>query len=376
MGCDGLDEQLVEVRRRYAPPPLGRDRDRVGERLLPATPGLRRDEAMAQPGREVELPRDLTLDRRGRLRTAVDEVPLVHGEHEADEGLEGVAGDVHVLGGQAFRRVREEDRDVGPLERPDGAEQRELLDPLVDAPPPADPRGVHEHDPPALALDDRVDRVARGPRLLVRPAEDGDAYVGRLRRRLLLLRQPRDDRVEQVAGAGALDRRDRVEVSEPERIELRGLRLAPPGVGLVRREHHRLTAAAEAVGDVVLDGDDPGLRVDDEEHDVGLVDRGLRLAAHGVLEILGGFSGGPRPPRIDEAAGVDERELAAAPLRRRVEAVARRSGLVLDDRDAVADEAVEERRLPDVGSPDDRDESARHGGKPRRRSPPPAPSLR
>src|SRR5439155_873478 len=84
-----------------------------------------------------------------------------------------------------------------------------------------------------------------------RPAEDGDAYVGRLRRRLLLLRQPRHDRVEQVAGAGALDRRDRVEVSEPERIELRGLRLAPPGVGLVRREHHRLTAAAEAVGDVV-----------------------------------------------------------------------------------------------------------------------------
>src|SRR5437899_7644277 len=73
MGCDGLDEQLVEVRRRYAPPPLGRDRDRVGERLLHAAPGLRRDEAMAQPGREVELPRDLTLDRRGRLRTAVDE---------------------------------------------------------------------------------------------------------------------------------------------------------------------------------------------------------------------------------------------------------------------------------------------------------------
>ena len=103
----------------------------------------------------------------------------------------------------------------------------------------------------------------------------------------------------------------------------------------------------------MLDREDAALRVDDEEHRIGLSDRGLGLAPDRGLHL-------PRFPVV-EPAGVDERELATAPLRRRVDAVARRPGDVLDDRDALTDEAVEEGGFPDVRAPDDRRGRLRHG---------------
>jgi hypothetical protein len=67
-------------------------------------------------------------------------------------------------------------------------------------------------------------------------------------------------------------------------------------------------------------------------------------------------------PRIVEAAGVDQRELTPTPLRGRVDAIARRAGKILDDRDALADDAVEERRLPNVGPADNGNDGAGHAG--------------
>ncbi len=251
---------------------------------------------------------------------------------------------------------------------------RVLLDTLLDATPAADAGGVDEHHPArGLAeFDDRVDAVARRPRDLahdralgaderveearlsdVGAADDGHARVGRLgflHRRGQLL----GDRVEEIAGADPLDRRDRERRAQAELVELRGLRLAAPGVGLVRDEEHGLSATAEQVGDVVLDRKDAALRVDDEQDHVGLPDRGLRLAAYGRLHLAG--------LRVVESPGVDERELAAAPLGGRVDAVARRAGKVLDDRDAFTDEAIEQRRFADVGPPNDRDDGPAHRG--------------
>ena len=142
------------------------------------------------------------------------------------------------------------------------------------------------------------------------------------------------------------------ELAEPELVELRGLRLAAPRVRLVRDEDDRLAAATEQVGHVVLDRQDAAQRVDDEEDHIGLCDRGLGLATHRRLDLPGLW--------IIKAAGVDERELAPAPVRGRVDAIAGRARDVFDDRDALADESIEQGGLSDVWTSDDRDHGPGH----------------
>src|SRR6266540_1339671 len=178
----------------------------------------------------------------------------------------------------------------------------------------------------------------------VGPSHDRDVRIGR--QLLLHLRwKAIDDRIEQIARSMPLDRGDRIGIAEAELVELRGLRLTAPGVRLVRNKDDRLAAPAKLIRDVVLDGEDAGLRVDDEEDHVGFSDRGLGLTPYGRFHLT--------CSRIVEAAGVDQRELAPAPLSGRVDAVACGAGKILDDRDALADDAVEERRLPNVGPDDD-----------------------
>ena len=94
------------------------------------------------------------------------------------------------------------------------------------------------------------------------------------------------------------------------------------------------------------------LRIDDEQQQVGLVDRLVHLPpdldVHRHARIVG------------DAAGVDEPELRGRPFGSREMAVARRARLLADDRAVVADDAVEERRLPDVRPADERDDRNVH----------------
>ena len=233
---------------------------------------------------------------------------------------------MHVLRGHPLRPICDEDRDVRPLECLHRSQERELLDAFVDAAAAADAGRVDEPDVPAAAIDDRVDGVARGPRnvrddgaLLARqpvqearlpdvgPADDRDTRFAGLGRLLDRRRELLDDRVQQIARSRPLQRRYREKIAEPELVELRGLGLGAPGLGLVRGEQDRLAAAPEPVRDVVLDREDAGLRVDDEHDDVGLVDRRLRLFAHRRFDLA---------LLVVQAAGVDERELAAPPFDR------------------------------------------------------------
>src|SRR5439155_5360576 len=108
---------------------------------------------------------------------------------------------------------------------------------------------------------------------------------------------------------------------------------------------------AKAIPDVVLARKDAGLGVDAEHDDVGLFDRRLGLATDARLDLAGA---------VVEATGVDQRELTTAPLDRRVDAIPRRAGLVLDDRHALADEAIEEGGLADIGTADHGNETTAH----------------
>ena len=60
----------------------------------------------------------------------------------------------------------------------------------------------------------------------------------------------------------------------------------PPALGLVGDEDDGLAAAAHAAGEFAVGGRHAGAGVDDEEHDIGIVDRRLGLRAHARFEAV------------------------------------------------------------------------------------------
>ena len=183
--------------------------------------------------------------------------------------------------------------------------------------------GVDEHDRPVLGLDERVDRVAGGARHVVhdravladepveqraladvgpaddrdtgRVALDGDRDDVLLGPRVVvddlqlgrhgLVAEPLEHHVEQVAGAAAVQRAHRRRVAETERQELPQVLLAALVVALVGDHHHLVVAAAQPVGDGLVVVERADARVDDEQHEVGLANGGLDLAADLVVEL-------------------------------------------------------------------------------------------
>ena len=123
--------------------------------------------------------------------------------------------------------------------------------------------------------------------------------------------------------------------------------LASLGVGLGGDEDGGGLAAAHGVGHVVVAGGEAITRIDAEEDEGGLGDGGVDLGADqvGVVAFVLNL----------EAAGVEQKKGAVAPLDLGFETVARGAGLVLDDGEPFADDAVEERRLADVGAAHDGD---------------------
>ena len=217
-------------------------------------------------------------------------------------------------------------------------------------------------------LEHRVDRVARRPRHLrddhpllaeqrvqerrladVRPAEDRDADRLVADRRLSLAPgQPRDDLVEQVAGAVAVERRERHRVAEAEPVELDRIEVAARVVDLVREHDHRLARGAQDRRELLVARRDARPRVDDEEDEVGLVDRRARLR---------GDRGGPNGPVSASSTPPvsTSRNVLAGPVAEELLAVARDAGRLVDDGRAGLRQPVDERRLADVREADDRD---------------------
>ena len=178
-------------------------------------------------------------------------------------------------------------------------------------------------------------------------SDDPSGLLGGLARHPRSFRQPRDDQVEQIVHAAAVAGGDREDVGEAERERLGGGRLGARGVDLVGGDQHRAARLAQHLGDVAVDAGDPLARVDHEDDQISLVEGAQRLLPHR-----------PQDPhrRGIEAAGVDDAEMLRAPVGDAVAAIARHAGDVLDQRRPAADEAVVERRLADVGTPDQRDE--------------------
>ncbi len=168
-------------------------------------------------------------------------------------------------------------------------------------------------------------------------------------RRLVRPREPRHDLVEQIARAVAVERGERDRVAEPESVELDGVEVAARVVDLVREHGDGLSRGAQDRRELLVAGRDPGPRVDDEEHEVGLVHRRARLLRD-VPPVRPGVG-------LVHAAGVDEPEGDAVPVAEELLAVARHPRGLVDDRGAGLRQPVDERRLADVREADDRDRS-------------------
>ncbi len=122
--------------------------------------------------------------------------------------------------------------------------------------------------------------------------------------------------------------------------------LAGAALALVGDQDHLVGALAQPAGEGLVERHDAGAGIDQEQHDIRAVDRPLGEAAHARLQRVAA----DRLP----ARGVEQREGEVAELGWCLAHVARHARRVVDDGAAPADQAIEQRRLADVGPADDR----------------------
>ena len=196
----------------------------------------------------------------------------------------------------------------------------------------------------------------------VGPADDGNSrrrhVVGVPQRIALVVERDVDDRlagalgqhaeqlVEQVAGTSAVQGADRLRLAEAQRQELPPVVLAAVVVGLVGHQDDGCLETTQPVGHRLVVLSEPHRGIDDEQHDVGLLDGGLHLAADLLVELVAAG----QPP-----AGVDEHERHAQPLGLHLLAVASDPGTILHDGHLPTHDAIEQGALPHVGATDDDD---------------------
>ncbi len=147
-------------------------------------------------------------------------------------------------------------------------------------------------------------------------------------------------------------RRDGPRGVQTQRPELVGLALRARGVHLVDGEEHRLAGALEDPSDLLVVGDETGLAVDEEHDDVSLFGGHHRLGPDRGLELVdvAGL----------DAAGIDEQEVHAVPVRTMVAAITGHSTRLVHDGVGGLGDPVDERRLADVRAPDYGDYGQRH----------------
>ena len=249
--------------------------------------------------------------------------------HQRPAGLDHHRQDPLVLLADRLGGVEQHDRDLGRLDRAGGAQGRVVLGAAGLADPLAQAGGVDELPGLAADLHQAVDRVDGGAgdrvddRALLpgQPVEQaGLADVGpadqrdpaRAARRALDDRRRRsgsagEDRVEQVAGAAAVQRRDRVRLAQAERPQRRRPRsrcrwlsalLATRITGLSLRRSIFTAASSTSVA--------PTVASTTKSTTSAVCDGDLGLGGDGRGPVLG--VGLP-------AAGVDDGEPPAGPLR-------------------------------------------------------------
>ena len=177
----------------------------------------------------------------------------------------------------------------------------------------------------------------------------GDKFIALA---LALVKQGQQ-RLEQVAQSFAVLGRERDRIAEAERVAFIQPVIARAALGLVGDQHHRDRAFAQVPPDFLVHRGEPGAGIDHEQRDVRADQRSLGLCAH--------------PPRQGRAVlifppgGIDQREIEPEQRRIAHPPVTRDPGLIVDQRQLLADQPVPQRRFAHVGTADNDDLRERHG---------------
>jgi hypothetical protein len=164
-----------------------------------------------------------------------------------------------------------------------------------------------------------------------------------------VLGQRRADRVIEIRQAFAVLGRDRDRIAKAEFV---GFDRAGAGTRLrfVGDDDHRFAGAAHQGGELPVDRGEARAHIHHEQDRVGALDCGLRLLHHAGDQAVG------RP--LVETRGIDRRECQVAEPAMTFAPVARHAGPVVDQREALADQPVEQRRVADIRPSDDREGKA------------------
>ena len=296
-------------------------------------------------------------------------------DHQRPPLLLDQVGDLQILLLEGLLRVEQQHDDLGKADRLQRVAHRKLFGAPLHPHLAPQSRRVEQQQLPSLPFERGGDRVARDTRLGpgdhsilaeqrvdesrladIRPPDDGDAQWMRrlgldhfasrnLRRSLARAARLLDD-LGDIADADAVLGGDRQRLAEPERVGFVDARLGRAALAFVRREDHLFAGAAHQFGEDLIRGHDAGPRVDQEQHEIGLGDGSFRLLAHARRE--------PLIPGL-QPRGIDEGDGAGAELRLGLAPVARQARLVVDQREPLADQPVEQGGLADIRPSDDGD---------------------
>ena len=158
--------------------------------------------------------------------------------------------------------------------------------------------------------------------------------------------------IHQVLDAFAVDRADGENFVEAELGKFVRAFSARSRVHLVDGDQNGLPLFRNFSADFAVQRHDAFLHIDDEDDGVCGFDRQIHLFQRGLDDDVVGFFAAQQA----DAAGVHERERLAAPLGLGGDAVARDAGLVMHNRNPLADDAVEQRGFADIWPSDNGDE--------------------
>gem|GEM_PF-4239642 len=251
---------------------------------------------------------------------------------------------------------------IGALAHACGVDQADLADflRLGIGPLPIDRNGVTRNagfraGEQAVLAEDAVDesRLARvrtaDDRQLERPAQQCFLILFFRELRLFGLErfQVRQQRFEQVGNAHPVLGGERDRIAEAERIGLQHAAFAGAAFGLVGQHDHRHRRGAQPLADLLVQRRQPGARIDHEKCHIGGFQRRFGLLAHAAGKRFGLV--------VLPTRRIDDLEFQAEQFGIAEAAVARNARLVVDERELLADEPVEQRGLSDVRSADDDD---------------------
>ena len=155
------------------------------------------------------------------------------------------------------------------------------------------------------------------------------------------------DRLIQLAHPLAMSGRDRHRLTQPQAVGIEQTGLSGPAFRLVGQQDDRLARLAHDLGKGLVERHDTGARIDQQQTDIRILDRDLGLGAHLRLQTFLFL--------VVIAGGVDQTQVHIAETAHGLTAVARDARPVIDNRQRLSRQAIEQRRFSHIGPSNDGD---------------------